>query len=100
MSHRVARDREIVNRLVVPLRTPSVSRELRGRTASRVLVRVPGLALPRVATARVDMRPLASLEIAVRVALRVDERDVRVFIRSRDDERAAMRRLLTTMAPG
>lgn len=84
----------------VPLRIPSVLREPRvvapGRTAPRVLVLTPGLALPRVATVRVEMRPLASREIAVRVAVR----EVRVPILSREEERAAMWRLLTIMVPG
>lgn len=84
----------------VPLRTPSVLREPLGRTVPRVLVRASGLELPRVATVRVEMRPLASRDIAVRVAPRVEVRDVRVFIRSREDERAAIWRLLTTITPG
>ena len=76
-----------------------------GRTPSRVPdVRVPPLtfdvALPRVATVRVEIRPLASREIAVRVAVRAEERAVRVFIRSREDERTAIRRLSIMMAPG
>lgn len=93
-----------VGRRVVPLRTPSVLREPRvvapGRTVPRVPVLTSGLALPRVVAVRVEIRPLASREIAVRVALRVAVRDVRVFIRSREDERTAIRRLFTTTAPG
>ena len=88
----------------VPLRTPSVLREPRvvapGLTAPRVLGRTPEFPVPRVATVRVEMRPLASRDIAVRVALLVEVRDVRVFIRSRDEERAAICRLLTTTTPG
>lgn len=84
----------------VPLRIASVLREPRvvapGRTAPRVLVLTPGVALPRVATARVEMRPLASRDIAVRLALR----EVRVPIRSREEERAAKWRLLTMIVPG
>ncbi|GGG93197.1 hypothetical protein GCM10007415_30070 [Parapedobacter pyrenivorans] len=83
------------------LREPRVAL---GRTPSRVPdARVPLLtfesSLPRAATVRVEMRPLASLEIAVRVALRDEEREVRVFIRSRDEERTAMRRLSIIMPP-
>lgn len=88
----------------VPLRMPSVFRVPRvvvpGRTAPRVPVRTPEPLVPRVATVRVEMRPFASRDIAVRVAERVEARDVRVFIRSRDDERATIRRLLTMIAPG
>lgn len=82
-----------VDRVDVLLLTPSVLRE--------ELLLTPEL-LPelRVTAVRVEIRPLASREIAVRVALRVEAREVRVFIRSRDDERAAMWRLFTMMVPG
>src|SRR5690606_31771678 len=83
-----------VGRRDVPLRMPSVLRVPRvvapGRTAARVLVRMPEFPVPRVATVRVEIRPLASRDIAVRVALLVEVRDVRVFIRSREDERTAI----------
>ena len=88
----------------VPLRMPSVLREPRvvvpGRIVPRVLVRTPEFPVPRVATVRVDMRPLASRDIAVRVAPRVEVREVRVLIRSREEEREAIWRLLTTITPG
>lgn len=71
-----------------------------GRTVLRVPLLTPEFAVPRVTAVRVEIRPLASREIAVRVALRVDEREVRVFIRSREEERTAMCRLLTIIAPG
>lgn len=102
--------------------------ELPGLTASPVglrdvlpglmasLVRVPVLprvtdvrvlpAVPRVATARVEMRPLASRLIAVREAVRVVvpadrlERPVLTSIRERDAERMPRVRLSTIMVPG
>lgn len=94
-----------VGRRDVPLLTASelrVPREvLLGRTASRPPLDV---ALPRVtevrpvlpeallATGRVEMRPFASREMAVRV----DVRAVREPIRSREEERGDIRRSSTT----
>ena len=90
-------------RLEVPVRTPCVLRVplvVPRFTALRVPPRTPEDELPRVATERVEIRPLASRDMAVRVAEREAVRDVRVFIRSRVDERATIWRLLMIMVPG
>jgi len=82
---------------------PAGLRDVPGRTDCEV--RVP-VALPRVATVRVDIRPFASRVMAVRDAVRVAvpserlPRPVRTSIREREADRTPRVLLSIITAPG